>query len=79
MSAFAAMRRSLPTEGKTMKILQCKSGPHGPETFDNDCAPLTDAEKLAKYGKAGVARQPARSAKLKAQVDEIRAYRGNLK
>jgi hypothetical protein len=65
-----------PEEKREMDIpYKCKSGPLGPEVFDNDFAPLTDAEKLAKYGKEGLANQAKLSAKLKAIVDKIKKAR----
>jgi hypothetical protein len=47
-----------------------KPGPLGPDKFENDYAPDTPAERLAKYGKQRVAEQDAIIAKVKAYLDK---------
>jgi hypothetical protein len=57
-------------------ILFCKSGPIWPETFDNDVGPLTETERLARYGNDGVAAQDAIIAKVKAHIEKVKKRRG---
>jgi hypothetical protein len=58
-----------------MKILKSKSGPLGPDQFENDYPPATKAERLARLGAEGVAKQEAIIAKLKAHIDKIKKAR----
>ena len=59
-----------------MKISQSKSGPLGPDKFENDYGPMTAAERLTEYGKDEIAEQEKQTARLKALAAKVKKARG---